>query len=92
MASEGVGAVSEHFDEKVCVVTGAASGIILDGVAAGEGIIAFPEAPKQLWRQYCSTPETVESYLQQVARQRRSAFASGDVAALFRPPPDRGEA
>ncbi|MCV7153767.1 SDR family oxidoreductase [Mycolicibacterium pyrenivorans] len=69
-----------------------AARIILDGVAAGEGIIAFPEAPKQLWRQYCSTPETVESYLQQVARQRRSAFASGDVAALFRPPPDRGEA
>ena len=73
--------VSGHFDDKVCVVTGAASGIGL----------AVSQAPKQLWRQYCSAPETVDSYLQQVARQRRSAFASGDVAALFRSPRDRGE-
>lgn len=68
-----------------------AARIILDGVANGEGIIAFPDAPKQLWRQYCSAPETVEDYLQQVARQRPSAFESGDVSALFQPPQDRRE-
>jgi NAD(P)-dependent dehydrogenase (short-subunit alcohol dehydrogenase family) len=62
-----------------------AARIILDGVANGEGIIAFPEGPKELWRQYRSSPDTVEGYLQQLARQRRSAFASGDAAALYRP-------
>ncbi|MGZ5394982.1 MAG: SDR family NAD(P)-dependent oxidoreductase, partial [Mycobacterium sp.] len=61
-------------------------------VADGEGIIAFPEAPKGLWHQYWSAPETVEAYLQQVARQRRTAFASGDASALYRSPVPRGEA
>ncbi len=69
-----------------------AARIILDGVANGEGIIAFPDAPKELWRQYWSSPERVEGYLQQLARQRRNAFASGDTAALYRPPGRPGEA
>lgn len=62
-----------------------AARIILDGVANGEGIIAFPDGPKELWRQYWSAPEKVEGYLRDLARQRRAAFASGDAAALFRP-------
>ncbi|MGZ5379380.1 MAG: hypothetical protein ACXWD8_15620 [Mycobacterium sp.] len=37
-------------------------------------------------------PETVEGYLEQVARQRRTAFASGDASALYRSPVPRGEA
>lgn len=69
-----------------------AAQIILDGVANGDGIIAFPDAPKELWRRYWSSPETVEGYLQELAQQRRSAFASGDVAALFRPPTHPKEA
>lgn len=66
-----------------------AARIILDGVAGAEGIIAFPDGPKQLWRQYWASPETVEGYLQSLASQRRAAFASGDAAALFRPPGER---
>jgi NAD(P)-dependent dehydrogenase (short-subunit alcohol dehydrogenase family) len=65
-----------------------AARIILAGVTAGDGIIAFPDGPEQLWRQYWASPETVEGYLQSLASQRRAAFASGDAAALFRP---RGE-
>jgi NAD(P)-dependent dehydrogenase (short-subunit alcohol dehydrogenase family) len=68
-----------------------AARIILDGVAEGEGIIAFPDGPKQLWRQYWASPETVEGYLQALAGQRRSAFASGDAAALYRPAEPPGE-
>jgi NAD(P)-dependent dehydrogenase (short-subunit alcohol dehydrogenase family) len=63
-----------------------AARIILNGVANGQGIIAFPEAPKELWRTYCESPGKVEGYLQDLARQRRSAFASRDVKALYRPP------
>jgi len=66
-----------------------AARIILDGVAGAKGIIAFPDGPKQLWRQYWASPETVEGYLQSLASQRRAAFASGDAAALFRPPGER---
>jgi NAD(P)-dependent dehydrogenase (short-subunit alcohol dehydrogenase family) len=66
-----------------------AARIILDGVADAEGIIAFPDGPKQLWRQYWASPETVEGYLQSLASQRRAAFASGDAVALFRPPGER---
>ena len=54
-----------------------AARVILDGVANGEGIIAFPEGPKDLWRQYRTAPEKVETYLQDLALQRRQAFASG---------------
>ena len=67
----------------------AAARIILGGVANGEGIIAFPDKPRELWRMYASAPEEVESYLQDVAAQRRAAYATGDAAALFRPPPAR---
>jgi NAD(P)-dependent dehydrogenase (short-subunit alcohol dehydrogenase family) len=62
-----------------------ASRIILAGVANGEGIIAFPEKPKELWRLYAKSPEKAEGYLQDLASQRRAAFASGDAEALFRP-------
>lgn len=67
-----------------------AAAIILTGVAAGEGIIAFPEKPRELWRTYAASPEKVEGYLQDVAAQRRAAFASRDAEALFRPsqPPE----
>ena len=68
-----------------------AARIILDGVADGEGIIAFPESPKELWRRYRNSPEAVEGYLRDLAVQRRQAFASGDVEALFRPAPPRGQ-
>ncbi len=62
-----------------------AAGIILAGVADGEGIIAFPDKPRDLWRTYAASPEKVEGYLTDLAAQRRAAFASGDAAALFRP-------
>jgi NAD(P)-dependent dehydrogenase (short-subunit alcohol dehydrogenase family) len=61
-----------------------AARIILAGVANGEGIIAFPEKPRELWRLYASSPEKVEGYLQEVARQRRAAVKSGDAEAVFR--------
>ena len=54
-----------------------AAQIIVAGVADGEGIIAFPDGPKELWRQYRTSPEKVETYLQDLARQRRQAFAAG---------------
>lgn len=66
-----------------------AARIILDGVAGAEGIIAFPDGPRRLWRQYWASPEAVEGYLQSLASQRRAAFASGDAAALFRPAGER---
>ena len=68
-----------------------AAEIILDGVARGQGIIAFPDGPRQLWREYWQSPEQVEGYLQDLARQRRKAFASGDAAALYRPPGQTGK-
>lgn len=61
-----------------------AARIILAGVANGEGIIAFPDQPRELWRMYAATPEKVEGYLQDLAAQRREAFASGDAEAVFR--------
>lgn len=61
-----------------------AARLILAGVAAGEGIIAFPEKPRELWRSYAESPDSVEGYLKEVARQRRAAFATGDAQALFR--------
>ncbi len=68
-----------------------AARIILEGVANSEGIIAFPEGPKDLWRQYCNSPERIENYMQDLARQRHRAFASGDVAGLHRPAGQAGE-
>lgn len=61
-----------------------AAAIILTGVASGEGIIAFPDKPRELWRLYATSPEKVEGYLRDVARQRRIAYASGDLGALYR--------
>lgn len=86
-----IGEAVEAKPPEDAIPTEEAARIILDGVANGEGIIAFPDAPKELWRQYWSAPETVEGYLEQVARQRRTAFASGDASALYRPPARREE-
>ena len=58
---------------------------ILDAVAAGEGIIAFPEGPKHLWDVYRTAPEQVAEYMLGLADQRRSAYATDDAEALFRP-------
>jgi hypothetical protein len=38
-----------------------------------------------MWRLYAQSPEKAEGYLQDLASQRRAAFASGDTEALFRP-------
>jgi NAD(P)-dependent dehydrogenase (short-subunit alcohol dehydrogenase family) len=46
---------------------------ILAGVANKESIIVLPELARQLWRQYRS-PEALEDFLLDMARQRRSAF------------------
>jgi short-subunit dehydrogenase len=61
-----------------------AARIILAGVADGQGIIALPDKPRELWRSYAEAPESVEGYLKEVARQRRAAFATGDARAVFR--------
>jgi len=53
-----------------------AAKITLEGVANKQGIIAFPEKYRQMWRQYWSDPEAAESVLWDTARQRRSAFQS----------------
>ncbi|WP_302069163.1 SDR family oxidoreductase [Rhodococcus ruber] len=58
---------------------------ILDAVAAGEGIIAFPEGPKHLWDVHRTAPEQVAEYMLGLADQRRSAYATDDAEALFRP-------
>lgn len=49
---------------------------ILAGVANQEGIIVLPEPSRSFWRQYCQSPEAVESRLLDLARQRRSSFQS----------------
>ncbi|MCV6979261.1 hypothetical protein H7I53_03340 [Mycolicibacterium pulveris] len=61
-----------------------AAAIILAGVAAGEGIIAFPDKPRELWRTYSAAPERAKEYLKDLAAQRRKAFAAGDVEAALR--------
>ncbi len=61
-----------------------AAAIILAGVADGEGIIAFPDKPRELWRTYAAAPEKVEGYLKDLAVQRRKAFAAGDAEAALR--------
>jgi NAD(P)-dependent dehydrogenase (short-subunit alcohol dehydrogenase family) len=53
-----------------------AAQITLEGVAHKQGIIAFPEKYRQMWRRYWSAPEAFESDLRDTARQRRSAFQS----------------
>jgi NAD(P)-dependent dehydrogenase (short-subunit alcohol dehydrogenase family) len=47
---------------------------ILTGVANKEGIIAFPENARQGWRAYWASPEGSESYLRDMARDRRCAY------------------
>jgi NAD(P)-dependent dehydrogenase (short-subunit alcohol dehydrogenase family) len=47
---------------------------ILSGVANKEGIIVLPEKIRHLWREYCESPDSVETYLRELARQRRSAY------------------
>jgi NAD(P)-dependent dehydrogenase (short-subunit alcohol dehydrogenase family) len=65
-----------------------AAQIILAGVANKEGIIAFPEQVRSLWRYYWSSPEAAEGELRDLARQRRSAYESEGAAEpteVFRP-------
>ncbi len=83
----GTPILGEAVDEKPpedAIPAEEAARIILVGVAGGEGIIAFPDKPKELWRLYARSPEKAEGYLREVARQRRIAFASGDAGAVFR--------
>jgi NAD(P)-dependent dehydrogenase (short-subunit alcohol dehydrogenase family) len=47
---------------------------ILSGVANKKGIIVLPEKIRHLWREYCESPDSVETYLRELARQRRSAY------------------
>lgn len=47
---------------------------ILAGVARQEGIIVLPEAIRRMWREYWSVPEAGESFLRQMARERRQKF------------------
>lgn len=54
-----------------------AARIILAGVANRSGIIVLPDPAHQLWRQYCTEPDTVETFLQGMARQRRESLAAG---------------
>jgi len=49
---------------------------ILTGVANKEGIIVLPEKARQLWREYCKSPDSLETYLLELARQRRRALLS----------------
>lgn len=52
-----------------------AARMILEGVAANRGVIALPEATRDLWRAYCEHPaEFEEKVLWEMARQRRSAY------------------
>lgn len=49
---------------------------ILAGVANKEGIIVVPESLRQLWIQYYTSPESGESFLRGLARERRCAYES----------------
>jgi NAD(P)-dependent dehydrogenase (short-subunit alcohol dehydrogenase family) len=53
---------------------------ILKGVANNEGIIVLPESARQIWLQFmlhsCSSPESIESQLRELARTRRRAYES----------------
>jgi NAD(P)-dependent dehydrogenase (short-subunit alcohol dehydrogenase family) len=49
---------------------------ILAGVANKEGIIVVPESLRQFWIQYYTSPESGESFLRSLARERRRAYES----------------
>ncbi len=49
---------------------------ILAGVANREGIIVLPETYGEIWRRYRTSPEAFEAEMREMARQRRSAYAS----------------
>jgi NAD(P)-dependent dehydrogenase (short-subunit alcohol dehydrogenase family) len=51
-----------------------AAQIILAGVANKEGIIVLPEQARRVWRQCCESPEFAESFLRDMARQRRHSY------------------
>ncbi|MBK5959172.1 short-chain dehydrogenase [Rhodoplanes elegans] len=51
-----------------------AAATILAGVAARAGIIALPEGSRTLWRRYWSDPEKSETWMLDLARQRREAI------------------
>jgi NAD(P)-dependent dehydrogenase (short-subunit alcohol dehydrogenase family) len=54
-----------------------AARFILEGVANKESMIVFPEHTRQLWRQYCNSPESLQEWLREMASQRRSSIESG---------------
>jgi len=47
---------------------------ILANVANKEGIIVLPEDVRQLWLEYCRSPESIHGYLRDLARQRRQSY------------------
>ncbi|MDD5557284.1 MAG: SDR family NAD(P)-dependent oxidoreductase [bacterium] len=47
---------------------------ILAGVANREGIIILPESARQMWLQYRTSQEASETFLMEMARQRRESF------------------
>lgn len=51
-----------------------AAQITLAGVANRKGIIVFPEQHLQMWRMYWSSPDEADSFLLNMARQRRESF------------------
>lgn len=53
-----------------------AARIILEGVAKREGIIVLPESAGELWLRYRTSPEFGETFLRDMARQRRSSLES----------------
>lgn len=53
-----------------------AARLILEGVAKREGIIVLPESAGELWLRYRTSPEFGETFLRDMARQRRSMLES----------------
>jgi NAD(P)-dependent dehydrogenase (short-subunit alcohol dehydrogenase family) len=56
-----------------------AAQIILAGVANKEGIIAFPAGARQHWREYWASPDGAESFLRNMARDRRRAYETSGL-------------
>lgn len=53
---------------------------LLAGVANNEGIIVIPEEMKQLWKRSGSAPELVDSFLRDMAKQRRQQYQAMKAA------------
>lgn len=50
-----------------------AANTILEGIVKNVGIITLPERSYKLWRDYWSSPESYEDFMQEMAKQRREA-------------------